>query len=403
MRQKDQIVAFTCPYLSWLGLDFEEIRLQLENIGIKAIKLEESNFPGVPLPCPLPNVLHDSLRYTLSVCTQNLVSEIEPSKLTEEWSARIHHSFLTHVLTLARFRPDLVVLVQGYEPVNAAVRAAAIELSIPLISIENTARSDRFVWDNVSGTTTPLNLSQNYYARFSKTISSSAIQEFRDSLRAVLNQAKSADHESPCGVNPSNFDRPYVLFLGQVFSDSSVIFGLMGWQSPIEILKFLVDWSDAHGYQTVVKLHPKEHLGSSPITNKPYNRLTYRKMLEDASLQEALVKNRSLVDSTNEFGTYELIEKASIVVTVNSQAGLEAAMLGKPVVTCGKAFYGNLGFTLDAPNSRIFSAVMNEAEKFVVPDSAVEFGYIFFEKFCKPKTTHSLVALITNQLRGFGA
>lgn len=39
---------------------------------------------------------------------------------------------------------------------------------------------------------------------------------------------------------------------------------------------------------------------------------------------------------------------ADVVVTVSSQAGLQAAWLGRPVITLGHAFYGGKGFTIDA-------------------------------------------------------
>ena len=45
--------------------------------------------------------------------------------------------------------------------------------------------------------------------------------------------------------------------------------------------------------------------------------------------------------------TLELIERSLGVVTISSTAGLEAAMLGKPVLTLGRPFYSGYGVTID--------------------------------------------------------
>jgi Capsule polysaccharide biosynthesis protein len=45
--------------------------------------------------------------------------------------------------------------------------------------------------------------------------------------------------------------------------------------------------------------------------------------------------------------TLELIERALAVVTISSTVGLEAVMLGKPVMTLGRPFYSGYGITVD--------------------------------------------------------
>ena len=45
--------------------------------------------------------------------------------------------------------------------------------------------------------------------------------------------------------------------------------------------------------------------------------------------------------------TLELVERAAGVVTISSTVGLEALMLGRPVMTVGRPFYSGYGVTLD--------------------------------------------------------
>ena len=46
--------------------------------------------------------------------------------------------------------------------------------------------------------------------------------------------------------------------------------------------------------------------------------------------------------------THEVLSLADAVITVQGTIGLEAAALGKKVLTAGEAFYANRGFTIDS-------------------------------------------------------
>ena len=71
-----------------------------------------------------------------------------------------------------------------------------------------------------------------------------------------------------------------------------------------------------------------------------------------------LTRLGAAIDADNMYDMYDLMAGCSAAVTINSQSGLEAAIRGKPVVVCGEAFYGGLGFTCEAqvPCNRQISA-----------------------------------------------
>ncbi|MFM7928721.1 MAG: hypothetical protein ACKO9Q_13510, partial [Pirellula sp.] len=114
-------------------------------------------------PCP------DYLRYFMSLVT------------TEHWqdipaAERIHlidrhkDSFekqIDRIASQIQGRIDAAVIVQGFEPSNAFIRAAAIRQRIGTLALENTMLSDRLLWDSVSGIIPNRNLAKNYYWRYS--------------------------------------------------------------------------------------------------------------------------------------------------------------------------------------------------------------------------------------------
>ena len=301
-----------------------------------------------------------------------------------------------------------MVLLQGYEPSNAVARIAAQHLGIPFLALENSALSNRMLWDNVSGITTNRNLAKNYFWRHKNSVSDEMVIHYCDELIANTKDLKSAEHTSPGEHRSVAAEaRPSVLFLGQVFTDSSVLFGLNRWNSPVEIIEQCAHWCKANQYDLIIKLHPKESNGVNPIDCEPYRSLTSRKIKACETLSRLISKNDFVIDHDNRFDTYELIQNSELVVTLNSQSGLEAAFRDKPVVVCGDAFYGNLGFTIDASAPQYFESAMTIARESAKDHidhpisrsmQAQRFTYIFFEKYCRPKSVDGLLQLIEDSL-----
>jgi capsule polysaccharide export protein KpsC/LpsZ len=143
----------------------------------------------------------------------------------------------------------------------------------------------------------------------------------------------------------------------------------------------------------VVKLHPKEVHGLAPGTLQAYDRMTWRKMQESNLFVDFLKDQRVAVDSENNWDTYELIESAHCVATINSQSGLEAAIRGKPVIVLGEAFYSRLGFTNDWGLPALLDILGCEDLKIDL-NKARRFAYIFLEKYCVGKAPEDVANLI---------
>ena len=369
-------------------------------------------------------LLRDAAKYATCVQADVLPCEwtAETRALYVQWCRLLEGRFLAMRQEFRQERPDLVLLVQGFEPHNAVARAVALELGIRVLALENTSRADRLLWDGVTGLS-GRNASQQAYWRYKGSVGQAIYQDYCEHLIDVTKQLKSAEHQSPDGVGACPSDemtatrqmkqiqtRPYVLFLGQVYTDSSQVFGLRQWESPLEVLGELVDWCEANDVGLVLKLHPKEATGVNPVDNRSYNLLTYQKIKSDTDLMARLDSVAAVIDHDNQLDTYQLIDQATVAVTVNSQSGLEAAIRGIPVVVCGDANFGGLGFTFDAPQVDYLAVAMKLAfesgtTRDMIPTAlprtnlAREFTYLFFEKYCRPKTTGGLLELVRERLR----
>ena len=338
-----------------------------------------------------------ALHRRLAVYPACLTGDLMPCELSDPpgaqllrvWSRRLAAHETRVIEQFDRHKPDTILLVQGYEPNSAIARAVGIRRGVPLLAFENTALADRLLWDDVSGITVNRNQAANYYARYRDSITDPAVEEWYEGWRATLRSRKSEEHLSPARSPALSISGPSILFLGQVYTDSSVLFGVGEWQSPVRLLAHLLAAAETLGATVVAKLHPKEKSGSAPLTARPYDQLTWRKLQQDETCRDALSTERLIVDADNEFDTYELIEACEAAVTLTSQAGLEAAMMGKPVIVAGRSFYSNLGFTHDALSPDQLPFALRDAlasDRTATETEARRFGLIFFEKYCIAKT-----------------
>lgn len=396
-------VALPMEHLGWLDIDAAQVSDMLSRVGITTLHFDSEcvNYEAVDEKFCWPPLLNDALHYAVCVESESVAVDVEAMfpVITAVWRTKLAKMYAITKTHFQTHTPDLVVLVQGHEPTNAVARAVAIELGVPLLALENTALSGRMLWDDVSGVTTNRNLAKNYYWKYKHSISPDTLKAFDRDVVQILRMHKLSDHVAPKKSLDIPDDKPIALFLGQVFTDSSLVFGLLGWDSPLDILAKLASWCRDNEYRLVIKLHPKEASGIDPIKQQAYNRLTYRKINNDASLCELLHADDVLIDADNIYDTYALIESCSFAVTVNSQSGLEATLLGKAVVVCGDSFYSGLGFTLDAAVPKLFEHQLDQAREAEHKSGALEFAYIFFEHYCRPKTMESLVKLIRQSCR----
>ena len=304
-------------------------------------------------------------------------------------------------VNLTCYRPETIVIAQGYDLMSAVLRHLAIMQGLRVISLENIFRKDRLLWEDVSGISVNQNLARNYYWRHRDFVTDETASKTVATYLEQVKNAKSREHVSPTTRLPEDTgdNLPTITYLAQVGADSSVLFGLRGFISQIEVIVALATYAAARSLRLLIKLHPKENPAFRDDMTSVRG-LTARGLAEHsrfAALRTKLGK-RLVIDDSNRYDTYDMIRRAKVCVTINSQAGLEAAILGREVVLCGNAFYGTLGFTHEATDARslefVLDRVLREGLRLNNGPAARAFSHIFTEYYCLPKSAESVVQLL---------
>ncbi len=299
-------------------------------------------------------------------------------------------------------KPNLIIYLQGYILETNIARQLAKLYKIKTIALELTFNPYRIILETISGIAVNKTSAKSLFWNYENSILNKEIDKWFNENWNSIQSNKHHDHIS--SKNPLNETRNIdILYLGQVYTDSSSIYGLnKNLVNQETIISNLIQIAKEMNLNLLVKLHPKENEGLDPVNLSPLNKLTWRKLnLLNLDLSaNPLVK----IDYKNEYNTEKLIANSKIIITINSQAGLEAAIKGKVVILCGSSFYDNLNFTNTIHNydellNIIKNINLNKQELFYHnQDLAKRFAYIYFKYFCVSKNTKSIVNKIETML-----
>ena len=324
----------------------------------------------------------------------------EQSSLMMQWRTEVIQTAAKYATQLDSIKPRAVLIFQGYLLHDAILKQLALQRNIKTIAIERTMRTDRLVWESISGITVNRNQATlQYWKHQNSTSVNNAEQSVNEYLSAIKRVKKNKEHQSPTLQYDWKTPSKKILFLGQVYTDSSMLYGLNGFNSPIELIGLLLEWTNNNNHSLVIKLHPKEHTGRNPVTLEPYADITHRLISEHYSEALKRLGNRVFIDHQNTYDTYNLIEQSDLVTTANSQAGLEAAIMGKSVVHDRQCFYGGLRFTYDYQDPLDFTLRLDQAlqEGPKNISEAKKFFHILFENYCIKNTHNDVARLLSSQ------
>lgn len=390
--------------IGWTGITYLELFRMMLLKRVVLLQMQDVihwfPFDGV-VDLPDGFLSYDSVLY--GVCDE---LQMQPWEIDEKdpehrsIALKYYHDFVMYQYGLnqlnERVRPSFFVYCQGYMTGAYACRRFAIESDVPFLALENTSDETRLLWDNVSGVSVNRTLARNYFWRMQDICSEEQVMGYcRDKIRNIRSN-KLEEHVSGEALLGAR-NRPFLLYLGQVYTDTSLLFSSLRELTPEVVVQTLSKQADELGMDLVVKLHPKEDGSNSSMAKVPYDRLSYRKLLSVLSNEELV---RVIIDYDNRFDTYQLIQDASLVVTINSQAGLEGALFGKPVVTCGYGNYTDFGFTYECTNPEELRESVNaglcrsSAKAQEDYRLACFYDYIYFQHYCVKKTANELLRLI---------
>lgn len=301
------------------------------------------------------------------------------------------------------YRPRGVLVAQGHVLASAVVRALALRRGVEAVAIENTLHAERMLCDMRTALPVVESTARSDWLRYGPLGDPrTAMRHAQDYLERVKS-LKTAQHATPEGrVPPRREAKKRIVYLGQVGTDASVIFGIgQGFTDQAAVIRTLAELAEAQGHELVVKLHPKEHGGDSPL-GQPYEQLTWRRMNADPYLRGLLVSDEIHVDAENALDTYALIESADLCVTINSQAGLEALLMGKELVCCGRAFYSaaERNHEADDPHSLgvCVERVLDHGTRRNQDERVACFFHTYLTRTCCEKTPLAIAARLAGLL-----
>jgi hypothetical protein len=396
-------------HYNWFGFDYGKVRKAIESFDIDYHSINISDARNAPEH----KVIDAEFTYQAVIYTVCNELELVPADIDLnnpdhaevycKWT-RIVTSCTSHIeKKIDDCGITKIFIPQGYALEAAVCRLLAVKNNLQILTIENTLSKERMLWENISGITVNSNLSKNYYWKYAPLTTTQKASDYTQKYLTNVKSIKSSEHATPdvCSLKIDE-QKKTILFLGQVYVDSSVIFGINRFQSQERIIEHLCDYCARNGYTLIVKLHPKEIHGMS-FSNKPLDKMTWRKICNMKSYVEKYHDHPDvIIDHENLYDTYRLIEWADVCVTVNSMAGLEACVKGKWVVICGHACFGGLGFTADAYdyedlNYYLDKTLAYEREKFdKLHEDAMKFFYIYMNLYCVERTESELVKLLVN-------
>ncbi len=134
-------------------------------------------------------------------------------------------------------------------------------------------------------------------------------------------------------LSKSNAGKTLVVLFAHIFDDSPHTSSSMVYQDYFVWLRETVlQFESNNECHLIIKPHPSS--SKSQVQE-----------IESLTLGSAATNTTMLPLGCN---TYEVLKFADVIITVQGTIGLEAAALGKNVLTSGDAFYANRGFTIDS-------------------------------------------------------
>lgn len=142
-----------------------------------------------------------------------------------------------------------------------------------------------------------------------------------------------------------------------------------GYEKVIEALG--VDFKDC-----ILRCHPfwNENLGNIGKGEKSENH--YKEWAKSKGIH--------VIESSDKRNTLDLIKEADVILVNGGTAGIEAALLGKTVISIGKSRYYNAGFTVNVFNEKELKEIFPTLKKYnkaIIQKRAVRYIYNYHGRF----------------------
>lgn len=353
------------------------------------------NAPKTPLPEGLAKAIHSlsvrDFQYTRQV---EEVNQDDPLFLLRLRRNREAAAIFLHQLQADP--PDVVIVPNGLILEFGALFEVARYLDIDVVSYEFGEQRDK-IWISRNSPVMHQDTAEIWRALkdqpftdeergqietlFASRQNASLWQEFSRQWQQVPAEGRQAVKEK-VGLD----GRPVVLLASNVIGDSLTLGRQVFSESmTLWIERTLEFFSDKPQVQFVLRIHPGERYTEGPS-------------VEDI-LREKFPNPPAhfrIISADDPINTYDLIAAADLGLTYTTTVGMEMAMTGLTVISCGETHYRGKGFTLD-PDSweayfDILEQVLAAPEKYQLTEAqrtqAWHYAYRFFFNYPFPCPWH---------------
>jgi len=294
--------------------------------------------------------LHDICNSSVARRTRGLRGGTSPSHnqdpiLVED---SYHKDAVRHLIYYKKlfleWMPDVAIYFGGHFHQDRCAFLAAKSFGVSTVAIESSFIPSRIYWDpsGVTGNRGGIANGSNTHWSETLVISPSRASVIDRLMMESLNieDADIRDRDAfrrraREGLNIQDGER-VVLFLSQVPYDASLLSDGGDFRDQVTTVNLLFSLLEGRrGFKLAVRLHPKDLRGE--LSRHLIN-------IKGGANGPVQTNGSTNADAPS---LWSDLAAADIVVTVNSQSGLQAAWCGLPVVLLGKAFYAGKDFTVD--------------------------------------------------------
>ncbi|PTY01992.1 hypothetical protein DB346_10275 [Verrucomicrobia bacterium LW23] len=165
---------------------------------------------------------------------------------------------------------------------------------------------------------------------------------------------ESGTHADPDGRNLDEELESDVLLCLSYRPETALVLRQCAFASAEAWIRAVIAWAKANRRYVIVRQHPCESLPEYLGTDD------YAEMVADADPSGNVAR---YVAADDEISTYALVERTQVVLPFSSRIGVEAGIMGKPVLLGLKCFYSGFGFTEAASTPKDYFADLDRMLK----------------------------------------
>ncbi len=322
--------TFYNNHFSFLDLVIVKLKIFLRQISENVIRHAEAS----------------TIRYRKSVCIEN-----EKHILKKYIRSGIYNDYLANK-TFTNKKPNLIFMSHGIYSDWGPAKDAALNLKIPVLSYAGSYLKNCFYFgiirrkeDSVWGLQVLRQITSDFELRRKrKKLNKYLINRYDKNMGFDL---KTKFQKNTLATEPNC--KVVTVFLHLTWDASGETFGF-DFENLLEWSKFTFTYAQ-HNKEAkwVFKAHPAEKWhGTSDHLYKKFKKLN-------------LSSNIELLPPDDKIHPLSLIKQSRCVVTAFGTVGLEAAVLGKPVICSSGAHYAGFGFTNDWKTKADYEQLINKA------------------------------------------